>query len=489
MGRDQFRYLADYRMLRRHTDQFHQLVDTGEFWRKPYQERRKIIARIKRLYNRLLMPFGVHRLQPILAAAGFLAIGSCSLFNDPPSVTIAEGDQSVKQGHTATFTALASDPNEDSVSLAWSINGETLAGETGESVSLSYEQTGQYAVQVTADDGIEQASAQVVLTVTPAARNPAFAELQVNPFGLETHRMNLDYGHATLADLDGDGDLDLYELVWDENVFAAPFARISLRENIGSAASPQFGSPVLSPHGLVAQPYNAQAMDFDLSSLPAFADLDNDGDLDAVAYYYDRDSAEKGFAFIENTGSPTEPSFAAPIIGHAGLPSVVAKGSSLVDIDADGDYDLAYFGEYESPLAVWFSENTGTAELPVFQVPSIAPLGTEVGDQFGPPRIDFGDIDDDGDLDLFVGGYTSSPEAFVSLYENTGTAATPSFAAGARNPFGIEFSVAGDLPFGRPVLGDLDSDGDLDMIAGYFWADISSAYYDVDLLFAENTNL
>ena len=71
-----------------------------------------------------------------------------------------------------------------------------------------------------------------------------------------------------------------------------------------------------------------------------------------------------------------------------------------------------------------------------------------------------GDLDGDGDLDLVTG----SPDGVFHYFENTGTASEPSFTkhSGAANPLdNVDF-----VTFGIPELADLDGDGDLDLIAG-----------------------
>ena len=87
-------------------------------------------------------------------------------------------------------------------------------------------------------------------------------------------------------------------------------------------------------------------------------------------------------------------------------------------------------------------------------------------------RVAFGDLDGDGDLDLVAG----NRDGVFHYFENTGTASAPTFTkrSGGNNPTdGIAL-----VRYSIPELADLDGDSDLDLITGN---------RDGDLAYFENT--
>jgi hypothetical protein len=77
------------------------------------------------------------------------------------------------------------------------------------------------------------------------------------------------------------------------------------------------------------------------------------------------------------------------------------------------------------------------------------------------------DVDADGDLDLIVGAKIDPSASHPSMYlfRNTGTVTSPAFDGGERLTLAEAYHQA-------PALGDLDADGDLDMILGTWNQDL-----------------
>jgi hypothetical protein len=150
---------------------------------------------------------------------------------------------------------------------------------------------------------------------TGAAISPAFAAADPDPPWLPGFSFEVA---PTLADVDGDGDFDH----WSRSVVGDDLV---LRENTGTAGEPAFADPVANPFGL-SDVYDGA---------PTFADIEGDGDLDALVHGHDGE-----IVFFANTGGATTPAFAEPVTNPYGLGSFGGSGRpSFLDLDADGDLD------------------------------------------------------------------------------------------------------------------------------------------------------
>ncbi len=134
---------------------------------------------------------------------------------------------------------------------------------------------------------------------------------------------------------------------------------------------------------------------FDKFVSPAFADLDNDGDEDFITGAWDG----RIYCF-ENTGNKSSPVWEYRPLWFLGVDIGNYSIPALADLDNDGDYDLT-IGEQSGRLACFW--NIGTPQAPSFNIHEADTSiysNIDVGSNSAPAFID---IDDDGDLDLIIG--------------------------------------------------------------------------------------
>ncbi len=272
------------------------------------------------------------------------------------------------------------------------------------------------------------------IAATQSVSAQSFGAPVAKPFGIDTLA---SYAFPTLGDLDGDGDLDL--LVGEE------YGVMQYFKNTGTKTAPQFAAPIPDPFGIsLPTPYASTAV---------LVDIDGDGDLDIMA----GDIYGGNFKYLKNSGTKTAPQFDAAVLNPMGLSATgYFAFPSFADLDGDGDLDMLA-GVYGGVLAYY--QNIGSKTAPSFAAPVSNPFGLSNVYYFGSPA--FADLDNDGDLDLLVGEYYGN----MQYFKNNGTKTAPTFAAPSANPF----SLTASNYFAFLAFGDLDNDGDMDLMVGEYY--------------------
>ncbi len=281
-----------------------------------------------------------------------------------------------------------------------------------------------------------------------------FADPENNPFGYTPQ--DVGFAFSEFADIDGDGDEDLFVRNYN---YGLELPQLLFYENTGTPESPAFADGEL---------FSINSTDL---AAVEFADMDNDGDLDLLASAYNSYGI---IYFSENTGTPNAPVFAPLEENPFGLiiPGSTPLVPALAVMDNDGDFDLICSQAYGSLL---YFKNNGTPEVPAFGVPVLNPFGLVLPAGIGIILPEFGDLDEDGDLDLMFGAFNYYVGG-LNFVENTGSAMVAAFGEILQAPFGIV------IPSGNiavPAFSDIDNDGDLDLFT-------SKSYYGSDMDFYEN---
>ncbi|MEM7306949.1 MAG: VCBS repeat-containing protein [Planctomycetota bacterium] len=262
---------------------------------------------------------------------------------------------------------------------------------------------------------------------------------------------------VVLGDLDGDGVAD--------GACASGFA-LNVLHNDGTGELTPTQLATFSP-----------VQDWSL----ALGDIEGDGDLDLLSII---STAPATLWLNDGAAAFTRTAFS--------LPPSVPYGAVFLDADADGDQDVAVYGNNNQLLindgtgaltATPGFPTSGTSEAAAFgdfdldgdldgvyqPIPGSGYLTRNdgaswtlvpgIGDLFGSRDLDAGDLDGDGALDLLATGFF--PGDRVLLGDGAGGFALSAYLPGDHDSF-------------EGALADLDEDGDLDAVTGRFWENTGS---------------
>jgi Secretion system C-terminal sorting domain/FG-GAP-like repeat len=145
------------------------------------------------------------------------------------------------------------------------------------------------------------------------------------------------------------------------------------------------------------------------------------------------------------------------------------------DVDNDGKVDLQVAPNstlfVENVNCSWFYKNTGTNQIPNFVLQQKDFLNKDMIDLGSGSNPTLVDVNGDGLLDLVVGNFSffkenNDRDARLFYYQNIGTAAAPKYRLESDNWLNFKQYVSIDVVGFAPTFGDMDNDGDLDLLVG-----------------------
>ena len=266
---------------------------------------------------------------------------------------------------------------------------------------------------------------------------------------------SLRHGASAIKFIDLDGDFDL-DLSWGDYFQQSMY----IIWNIGTASS-----PLMNIENVTQQfPQNDPILTTG-QNMPSFTDIDGDGDLDLFASVLSGAYGSQwinNFIYYENIGSTNSPYYEHRTDNFLdGIDVLLNSTPEIYDIDNDGDDDL-FIGTMVDPSEnpwtgrIYFYRNLGDENYPIFELETTEFLGTDLGTDLS---IVFGDLNSDLLPDAVVG----NANGFIKIFINNGDES---------------FSFLEDMPSvdlsgtSTPELGDIDGDGDLDLIVGESNGDI-----------------
>ncbi|EFO80257.1 proprotein convertase P [Oscillochloris trichoides DG-6] len=247
---------------------------------------------------------------------------------------------------------------------------------------------------------------------------------------------------VALVDVDGDGDLDLS--LANQGAASQVYRNCSVR-----SGAP--GDPCGTATSLTQQTI-WQASDTPNTTSMAWGDVDGDGDLDLVLGNQGVASQIYRNDGLGGMGSP---------ITWQSAPFPATQSLALADVDGDGDLDLT-LGYVGAPAQLYLNSCNPSAGVCSTSFGLSLHSWVPTTGAANAAALAWADVDGDGDLDLAVGNNGASHAIFVNTCNPVGGSCS--------GPVGLpntpSQSISNSSGTTSLAWGDLDGDGDSDLVVG-----------------------
>lgn len=312
---------------------------------------------------------------------------------------------------------------------------------------------------------------------------------------LDSNNVSCDnYNIPTIADVDGDGDVDIFS-------YQANEGNLLLYRNMTVDYNLPVHPPVFDLADFCWGSYIDESSRYDSikvfpcgfkyyrkkhsgGSTLLWFDNDDDGDMDLLM----GNAGGDNLIFLKNgkTDLGLEIDSIISYDGHwpKGNTPVKIKsfvGSFMLDADGDGAKDILVApnatdksNPIEETEQVWFYKNYGTNAKPVFKFEKKNYFTDELLDHGAYSDPILHDIDGDADLDLIIASNgdhakTNDQNDRLVLYKNIGTKNLPVFKLENEDIWGLSND---SIRFLSVSFGDLNGDGKTDMVAGNYFGSL-----------------